>query len=86
MICFLEILECTCNAEGSVTQQCDANTGACTCNTNIIGNNCDEPEVGFFGFPTPKGFYHILTNWFYNDLKLLYYFHYLKSFFPRMFV
>ena len=52
---FLET-ECTCNADGAVTQSCDANTGECTCHPNIIGHNCDESETGFFGFPTPKGF------------------------------
>lgn len=82
MICFLEILECTCNAEGSVTQQCDANTGACTCNTNIIGNNCDEPEVGFFGFPTPKGFLPYSKKLILQWLKIIILFSLSKIFFP----
>ncbi|XP_074027988.1 laminin subunit gamma-1 isoform X2 [Leptinotarsa decemlineata] len=34
---------------------CDQATGACRCKTNVVGQNCDECEVGYFNLHNGKG-------------------------------
>ena len=47
-------LECDCSPEGSVDNNCNEN-GVCNCKPNITGDKCDEPSVGYYDFPDPKG-------------------------------
>ena len=46
---------CTCNAEGSVDNNCDVATGHCFCHSNVVGDSCDECATGSFNFPTCEG-------------------------------
>ena len=39
-----------CNAEGSEDNTCDEN-GKCFCNTNVVGDKCDQCNAGFVEFP-----------------------------------
>ena len=39
---------CSCNEKGSQSLICDATTGLCDCKENIIGDNCDQCEFGFY--------------------------------------
>ena len=49
------ISECFCNSNGSSSFICNATTGQCNCNSNLItGLNCDQSETGYYGFPDPK--------------------------------
>ncbi|KAK7907204.1 hypothetical protein WMY93_015816 [Mugilogobius chulae] len=43
--------ECGCNALGSVTQQCNVNTGCCMCRDNYRGEKCNECQIGYRDFP-----------------------------------
>ena len=53
MVFLFLLLECECNAEGSVDLNCDAE-GKCTCKENITGDKCDEVVPGYYDFPDPK--------------------------------
>jgi len=44
VLCVFMCPGCNCNPAGSVDLQCDVTTGACTCRTNIDGQNCDKCE------------------------------------------
>ena len=39
-----------CHAEGSVDNSCDDN-GKCSCNSNVVGDKCDQCASGFVEFP-----------------------------------
>uniref|UniRef100_A0A8C6UB52 Laminin subunit alpha 2 n=1 Tax=Neogobius melanostomus TaxID=47308 RepID=A0A8C6UB52_9GOBI len=43
--------ECGCNAIGSVSQQCNVNTGCCQCRENFRGEKCNECQIGYRDFP-----------------------------------
>ena len=46
------MLECTCNLEGKENDNCDADTGKCTCKSAAItGHECDTCDVNHYGFP-----------------------------------
>ena len=47
-------LECQCNKEGSVEEDCDVDDGTCNCKENIVGIKCDECKESYFGFPQCK--------------------------------
>lgn len=43
---------CACNAQGSVSNACNATTGACSCiNAGLAGTNCSQCLSGYWGFP-----------------------------------
>lgn len=41
---------CNCNPMGSLSQFCNPDDGKCSCQSNIIGRQCDECEDGFYSF------------------------------------
>ena len=44
-------LDCKCDSEGSIGNNCDYD-GKCTCaNENVIGDKCNSCADGFYGFP-----------------------------------
>ena len=44
-------VDCNCDLEGSIGNNCD-DYGKCTCaNENVIGDKCNSCADGFFGFP-----------------------------------
>ena len=45
---------CNCNVHGSNSMNCD-DSGVCNCKANIINDQCDVCEDGFFNFPTCEG-------------------------------
>ena len=49
------IIECACNAEGAVDNNCDVATGHCFCHSNVVGDSCDACVIGTFNFPTCEG-------------------------------
>ena len=58
------ISECVCNSNGSTTLECGKNNGVCTCKEgfagikcqecmpNVVGDECDTCEPGFFAYPS----------------------------------
>lgn len=42
---------CGCNQVGSVTQQCNPNTGCCMCRDQFQGEKCSECKLGYRDFP-----------------------------------
>jgi len=40
---------CECNIHGRVDNNCDMDSGKCTCKSNYKGDKCDTCETGFFG-------------------------------------
>lgn len=46
--------ECGCSVIGSVTQQCNINTGCCSCRDTYRGEKCNECQIGFRDFPQVK--------------------------------
>lgn len=53
LLVFLVHTECDCNATGSTRFGCNALTGECDCKPNVIGQNCDLCEEGFY-MPDPN--------------------------------
>ena len=49
------MIECECDSEGSLTKICNPLNGQCACKKSVVGKNCDQCEVGFYGFPNCKG-------------------------------
>lgn len=47
--------ECGCNVIGSLSQQCNANTGCCFCRDSFRGEKCDECQIGYRDFPQVRG-------------------------------
>lgn len=43
--------ECGCSVIGSVTQQCNVNTGCCVCHDSFRGEKCNECQLGYRDFP-----------------------------------
>ena len=44
-------VDCKCDLEGSIGNNCD-DYGKCTCaNENVIGDKCNSCAGGFYGFP-----------------------------------
>uniref|UniRef100_A0A8D3DXG8 Laminin subunit alpha 2 n=1 Tax=Scophthalmus maximus TaxID=52904 RepID=A0A8D3DXG8_SCOMX len=46
-----KVLACGCSVVGSVTQQCNMNTGCCLCRDSFRGEKCHECEIGYRDFP-----------------------------------
>lgn len=40
---------CNCSLEGSLTTQCNKNSGSCVCREGIGGYSCDECARGYYG-------------------------------------
>ena len=47
-------LPCQCNAEGSMSFECDQFGGQCPCKPGVIGRQCTRCKTGYFGFPDCK--------------------------------
>ncbi|XP_066538803.1 laminin subunit alpha-1 [Hoplias malabaricus] len=46
---------CSCYANGSVSSVCNIITGQCECKTNVVGDKCDQCQVGFHGINSGEG-------------------------------
>lgn len=46
----LPVHRCNCNPIGSISGDCDINSGQCECQPGVTGQHCDRCEVNFFGF------------------------------------
>ena len=51
LIINFKISACTCDVEGSMSIQCDQDTGLCPCYPNVVGENCEYCELGRKHFP-----------------------------------
>ena len=49
---FIIKIECTCDPDYSLSNECDPVTGQCPCKPNMKGKDCTEPDDGWF-CPTP---------------------------------
>lgn len=47
----MHVPACECNSVGAQDNNCDLNTGKCTCRDNVYGKRCDECEPGYWNFP-----------------------------------
>jgi hypothetical protein len=47
-------LDCSCDAQGSVSSLCDSSTCGCQCKPNIVGERCTRCRIGYYGFPDCK--------------------------------
>uniref|UniRef100_A0A8C7PSL1 Laminin, alpha 1 n=1 Tax=Oncorhynchus mykiss TaxID=8022 RepID=A0A8C7PSL1_ONCMY len=46
---------CGCHDKGSYSGVCDLLTGQCTCKPNVVGEKCDQCQVGFHGLLSGQG-------------------------------
>uniref|UniRef100_A0A8C8HC76 Laminin, alpha 1 n=1 Tax=Oncorhynchus tshawytscha TaxID=74940 RepID=A0A8C8HC76_ONCTS len=46
---------CACHDKGSYSGVCDLLTGQCTCKPNVVGEKCDQCQVGFHGLLSGQG-------------------------------
>ncbi|CAB1341121.1 unnamed protein product [Coregonus sp. 'balchen'] len=46
---------CGCHEKGSYSGVCDLLTGRCTCKPNVVGEKCDQCQVGFHGLLNGQG-------------------------------
>ena len=47
----IQISACVCDVDGSMSIQCDEDTGECPCYDNIVGEKCEYCELGRKHFP-----------------------------------
>ncbi|KAJ8045141.1 Usherin [Holothuria leucospilota] len=40
--------QCQCNPAGSITGDCEQNSGGCLCKANVIGDQCDRCNFGYY--------------------------------------
>uniref|UniRef100_A0A4W5QL40 Laminin, alpha 1 n=1 Tax=Hucho hucho TaxID=62062 RepID=A0A4W5QL40_9TELE len=46
---------CSCHGNGSYSAMCDLLTGQCTCKPNVVGEKCDQCQVGFHSLLSGQG-------------------------------
>uniref|UniRef100_A0A674CGC3 Laminin, alpha 1 n=1 Tax=Salmo trutta TaxID=8032 RepID=A0A674CGC3_SALTR len=46
---------CGCHGNGSYSAMCDLLTGQCTCKPNVVGEKCDQCQVGFHSLLSGQG-------------------------------
>ena len=69
--------DCNCPRNQTSTEICNRFTGECFCEENFQGDNCEQCNLGYFGYPECKGrcyfkewhdnprisvFYHVRRN------------------------
>ena len=57
-------LDCNCNADGSLDDTCDAETGKCHCKCNVEGDKCDTCTAGYHTFPDCHGIILFTRNFY----------------------
>ena len=54
IFCFFKV--CTCNARGSIDNDCDQKNGKCSCqNERISGDQCEKCANGYWNYPKCDG-------------------------------
>ena len=51
----LLLLDCACNLNGSMDNNCNNVTGNCSCLENVVGKRCDQCLPDFYNFPNCTG-------------------------------
>uniref|UniRef100_A0A8C7TB04 Laminin, alpha 1 n=1 Tax=Oncorhynchus mykiss TaxID=8022 RepID=A0A8C7TB04_ONCMY len=46
---------CSCHGNGSYSAMCDLLTGQCTCKPNVVGEKCDQCQMGFHSLLSGQG-------------------------------
>ena len=47
-------LACDCDGQGSISKYCQEFGGQCPCKPDVIGRQCTQCKVGYYGFPNCK--------------------------------
>ena len=53
--CFVLLVECACERQGSRSGVCQPLGGQCQCRNNIIGRRCDQCQPATYGFGNDFG-------------------------------
>ena len=59
----LDCQACACNQTGSLSAECDQDTGVCSCKPGVSGRACNECAAGHYGFSSSgcRGAYDHVT-------------------------
>ena len=44
-------VDCSCDAQGSVSPLCERSSCSCQCKANVVGEQCTRCRIGYYGFP-----------------------------------